>query len=319
MSETLIRLKASRLQAARLRAWAPMGAYLVLCVVWGSTFLAIRVAVETVPPWTMIGARCLIAGAVLTAIALARGAAWPGRRALASAALSGVLLFTGSQALLSWGELRLDSGEAAVLVCTGSLFTPVASWWLGASSRPSATAFAGLLLGFAGVAVLVRPGGPGAAGHGLASIALLASSLSWAFGAAVAKRVKPARSALLGSGLQLLVGGVASLALAGGRGEWVHLQAGLISGRSLLAMAYLIVMGSLVAFACFGWLVHRWRPEILSTYGFVNPVVALFLGAAFAGEAVGAREVGATLIILCGVALVIFGNRTRSVVPLAEA
>jgi drug/metabolite transporter (DMT)-like permease len=295
----------------------PIAAYLVLCFVWGSTFLAIRVAVQTVPPWTMIGMRCLVAGAILAGFALLRGAAWPDRRALASAAVSGSFLFAGSQALLAWGELRLPSGEAAVLVCTGSLLTPVATWLFGASRRPSALAFAGLLLGFAGVALLVRPSGGGLSGvgHLAASFGVLGSSLSWAVGAALAKRVRPAPSALLGSGLQLLAGGVASIAFAGLRGEWVHLDPALISARSIEAMAYLVVMGSLVAFACFGWLVHLWRPEVLSTYGFVNPVVALVLGALLLGETVGGREVVATLVILAGVALVIVGNRAPPVVP----
>jgi drug/metabolite transporter (DMT)-like permease len=289
----------------------PIAAYLVLCFVWGSTFLAIRVAVQTVPPWTMIGTRCLVAGAILAGFALVRRAAWPDRRALASAAVTGALLFAGSQALLAWGELRLPSGEAAVLVCTGSLLTPVATWLLGASRRPSAMAFAGLFLGFGGVAFLVRPQAAGlpAAGHFAASLGVLASSVSWSVGAALAKRVRPAPSALLGSGLQLLAGGIASIAFAGLRGEWVHLDPALISWPSIEAMAYLIVMGSLVAFACFGWLVHIWRPEILSTYGFVNPVVALVLGALLLGETVGPREVVATLVILSGVALVMAANR----------
>jgi len=271
----------------------PLAAYLALCLIWGSTFLAIRVAVETLPPWVMIGVRCLVAGAVLLAIAKARGAAWPRGRAWGSAALSGVLLFAGSQALLSWSELRLPSGEAAVLVCTGSLFTPVAAWWLGASRRPPALALAGLAVGFAGVAALMGARSGGAqAGHAAARLAVLASSVSWAIGAGIAKRVPPAGSALLGSGLQLLAGAAACL---------------------VFAVAYLIVMGSLVAFACFGWLVHLWPPEVLSTYGFVNPVVALVLGAALAGERVGAREIGATAVILCGVALVVLGNlRQRS-------
>jgi drug/metabolite transporter (DMT)-like permease len=315
MSATIAR--APELSARDRLNLGPIAAYLVLCFVWGSTFLAIRVAVQTVPPWTMIGTRCLVAGAILAAFALVRGAAWPNGRALASAAVSGMFLFAGSQALLAWGELRLPSGEAAVLVCTGSLLTPVATWLFGASRRPSATAFAGLLLGFAGVVFLVRPhaGALHAAGHFAASLGVLGSSLSWSVGAALAKRVKPADSALLGSGLQLLAGGVVSMAFAVLRGEWVHLDPALISWPSIEAMAYLIVMGSLVAFACFGWLVHIWRPEVLSTYGFVNPVVALVLGAVLLGEMVGQREVVATLIILAGVALVMAGNRAPPAVP----
>jgi drug/metabolite transporter (DMT)-like permease len=315
MSASLVRVP--EIHAPDRLGLGPVAAYLVLCLVWGSTFLAIRVAVQTVPPWTMIGTRCLVAGAILAGFALVRGAAWPDRRPLISAGVSGAFLFAGSQALLAWGELRLPSGEAAVLVCTGSLLTPVATWLFGASRRPSALAFAGLWLGFAGVAFLVRPQAAGLhmAGHFAASLGVLGSSLSWSVGAALAKRVRPAPSALLGSGLQLLAGGLASVVFAGLRGEWVHLDPTLISGRSIEAMAYLIVMGSLVAFACFGWLVHIWRPEVLSTYGFVNPVVALVLGAVLLGETVGGREVVATLVILAGVALVMAGNRAAPGIP----
>jgi drug/metabolite transporter (DMT)-like permease len=293
----------------------PIAAYLALCLVWGSTFLAIRVAVETLPPWTMIGTRCLVAGAILATLALLRGATLPRGPAVLSAIASGILLFTASQALLSWSELRLPSGEAAVLVCTGSLFTPIASWLCGASRRPSQIAFAGLLLGFAGVAVLVRPqaGAAHVTGHTASSLAVLGSSVAWAFGAALARRVPPASSALLGSGLQLLAGGVVAIAFAALRGEWTHLDPSLITLRSLAAMGYLIVMGSLVAYACFGWLVHIWRPEVLSTYGFVNPIVALFLGATLAGEAIGPRQITATVVILCAVALVMFGNQRKKV------
>ena len=301
----------------------PIAAYFTLCLVWGSTFLAIRIAVETLPPWTMIGLRCAIAGMLLTAFAWLRGDRLPRGPALASAAVTGVLLFAGSQSLLSWGELRLPSGEAAVLVCTGSLFTPVATWLMGGSARPGGRAWAGLLVGFAGVAWLVRPeaGAAHGPGHFAASIGVLCSSLSWALGAGLAKRVPPGQAPLMGSGLQLLAGAMGALAIGGLRGEWAHLALAGISGRSLLAMAYLVIMGSLVAFVCFGWLVRIWRPEVLSTYGFVNPVVALVLGAVFAGEAVGAREVAATCVILCGVALVMLGNHGRraSPVPLAEA
>jgi drug/metabolite transporter (DMT)-like permease len=289
------------------RGAGPILAFLVVCIVWGSTFLAIRIGVETIPPWTMIGGRCLLAGALLSLFALFRGARWPGPRALGSAIVSGVLLFSCSQAMLAWGELRLPSGQAAVLGCTVSLLTPAVAWWMGAAGRPSPLAALGLLLGFLGVVVLTRPGAH--AGDQVARAVILLSALAWAIGAAVARRVPPAGSALLGSGLQLLAGAPAALAFAWARGEWTHLDAAAISGRSVLAMAYLVVMGSIVAFACFGWLVQIWQPERLSTYAFVNPLVALALGAALMGEPLGLRELAATALILGAVALVMLGNR----------
>ena len=298
----------------------PLAAYVALCLVWGSTFLAIRVAVETLPPFAMIGVRSLIAGAVLGGIALFRGATWPSRRAWASAAISGVLMFAGSQAVLSWGETRLPSGPAAVLGCTVSLFTPIASWMLGASVRPSARAALGLLAGFGGVAVLMHPEIGGAPIDRFAALMILLSAVSWSFGAAIARRVRPAQSALLGSALQMAFGGVASLIIAGGRHEWAHFDPGLVTARSLLAMLYLIVMGSLVAFACFGWLVQIWQPERLSTYAYINPLVALALGAILAHETVGPREIGATALILGAVALVMIRpRRAAPVLAMSES
>jgi len=291
----------------------PILAFLVVCFVWGSTFLAMRIGVETIPPWTIIGGRCLVAGAMLCAFAFFRGARMPGPRALGSAIVSGVLLFSCSQAMVAWGELRLPSGQAAVLCCTVSLLTPAVSWGMGAAGRPSLLAVIGLLLGFLGVVVLTRPDAH--AGDQLARAVIVLSALAWAIGAAVARRVPPAGSALLGSGLQLLAGAPAALAFAWARGEWTHLTMAAVSGRSVLAMAYLVVMGSIVAFACFGWLVQIWQPERLSTYAFINPLVALALGAALMGEKLGLRELAATTLILGAVGLVMLGNRPHGAWP----
>ena len=286
----------------------PVAAYLALCVIWGSTFLGIRIAVETIPPWTMIGVRSLIAGVALSAVAMALGAERPTRRQVASAATAGVLLFTGGQAVLAWGETRLESGQAAILGCTVSLFTPILSWLIGASSRPGLLASAGLLIGFLGVAVLAGTGTR--TPDGIACIAILLSQATWALGAAVARRWPAGSSALLGSGMQLVFGGAASTACGLWHGDWAQVAAHGVSGRSIAAFVYLIVLGSLVGFACFGWLVQVWRPERVSTYAFVNPVVALAISAAFAGETVGLREIVAVGIILSAVALVML-NRAR--------
>lgn len=305
-------------QAARynsdLGGPGPIAAYVALCIIWGSTFWGIRVGVETIPPLVMIGARSLLAGLVLAGVAAVLKAGWPTRLQLASAAVTGMLLFVGGQSMLAWGETRLPSGQAAILGCTVSLFTPIVSWLIGASKRPGPVASVGLLLGFAGVVVLAGMGR--GTPDGLACIAVLMSSVSWAFGAAIARRWPPARSALLGSGMQMVAGGVAALMVGGARGEFQTLAAHAVSQRSMLAFAYLVVVGSLVGFACFGWLVQIWRPERLSTYAYVNPVVALGISAALAGEAVGLREVGAVALILSAVALVmVFGRPSRQVTP----
>ena len=140
---------------------APLAAWDAICLIWGSTFYAVRIAVETIPPWTMMGVRAFIAGVILTVIALATGASMPGRRGLASAAASGTLMFLSGHGVLAWAEMRVPSAAAAVLTCTVSLFTPIAAWIVGAARRPTALAVTGLAVGFAGVVILVDP----AAGH----------------------------------------------------------------------------------------------------------------------------------------------------------
>jgi drug/metabolite transporter (DMT)-like permease len=285
----------------------PYLAYAAVCIVWGSTFLALRIGVQTIPPWTLIAVRCLLAGGMMTGYALWRGATLPGLRGLASAAITGMLLFSVSQGLVAWGELRVPSGAAAVMCCTVSLLTPTISWLMGASGRPRILAVIGLAIGFAGVVVLARPGAETA--DQMAALAILAAQFAWALAAAIAKKVPPAESALLGSGLQLLAGAPAAAAFAGLRGEWNAFSLAQISTNSLLALLYLVVMGSIVAFGCFGWLVQIWKPERLSTYAYVNPVVALLLGAAILGETVGPRELSATALILSAVAIVMLSNR----------
>jgi drug/metabolite transporter (DMT)-like permease len=288
----------------------PLLAYLAVCILWGSTFLALRIGVETIPPWTLVGARCALAGAMLAGFALWRGARLPGPRALASAIVSGVLMFSASQAMIAWGELRVPSGQAAVLSCTVSLLTPAISWMMGASRRPNALTALGLAIGFAGVVVLARLDGQKA--DQMACLVILAAQFAWAIGAAIARKIPPAGSAMLGSGLQLLAGAPAALAFAGLRGEWSGFALSQISTRSACAALYLVVMGSVVAFGCFGWLVQIWKPERLSTYAYINPVVALLLGAAILGETVGRREILATTLILGAVAIVMLSNRVRA-------
>ena len=287
----------------------PLLAYAAVCIVWGSTFLALRIGVQTIPPWTLIAARCLLAGSLMTGFALWRGARLPGPRSLASAAITGMLLFSVSQGLVAWGELRVPSGEAAVMCCTVSLLTPAVSWLMGASSRPNILAVIGLAVGFAGVVVLARPGAEPA--NQMAALAILAAQFAWAIAAALARKIPPAGTPLLGSGLQLLAGAPAAAAFAGLRGEWTGFSLAQVSTHSLLALIYLVVMGSIVAFGCFGWLVQIWKPERLSTYAYINPVVALLLGAAILGETVGLREIGATALILGAVAIVMVSNRPR--------
>jgi drug/metabolite transporter (DMT)-like permease len=284
---------------------APLSAYAAICLIWGSTFYAVRVGVETIPPWTLMGTRSLVAGTILFAVARLGGARVLGPAGFASAAMAGALMFLCGHGLLAWAEMRVPSAASAVLGCTVSLLTPLSTWLIGGSKRPSAMAVAGLLVGFAGVFILADPL------HGrfdsLGCLALLVSNTGWAFGAAIARRWPSATSTLLTSGLQLLIGGSLCLAAAALRGEWSAGMLAHVSTRSVMGLAYLVTFGSLVAFASYGWLVQVWQPERVSTYAYVNPVVALAIGVWIAGEAFGVRELLATCLIVGAVALVMVG------------
>ena len=284
---------------------APLAAYAAICLIWGSTFYAVRVGVETIPPWTLMGTRSLIAGTILLAVARLGGARVLGRAGLASAAAAGALMFLCGHGLLAWAEMRVPSAASAVLGCTVSLLTPLSTWMIGASRRPGALAVAGLLVGFAGVFILADPL------HGrfdtIGCLALVISNTGWAFGAAIARRWPSATSTLLTSAMQLLIGGSLCLGAAALRGEWAPGMLAHVSGRSLMGLAYLVTFGSLIAFASYGWLVQVWQPERVSTYAYVNPVVALAIGVWIAGEAFGVRELLATCLILGAVALVMVG------------
>jgi drug/metabolite transporter (DMT)-like permease len=220
-----------------------------------------------------------------------------------------VLLFLGGQAMLAVGETRIGSGQAAVLGALQAIFMPLVAWMLGAGAAPGAATWLGLAVGFAGVAVLTHSGG-----HALdpiGTLAVLFSVVSWSIGGAIARRW-PFGPVALASGLQMMVGGVACLAAAVFAGSWHGFALSQVSGRSAAGFVYLASVGSLVGFSAFAWLVQIWPPALLSTYTYVNPVVALALGAMLAGEALSARDVVATGLILGAVGVVMLAGRTRA-------
>lgn len=293
---------------------ALIGAFASIYFVWGSTFLAIRLAVETIPPATMIGVRSLIAGALLGGFALARGARLPGPKGMRAAAAAGILLFVGGHCLLAWSQQRIPSGQAAVLLATIPLWVPLQRWLIGAGGRPGGRTVVGLLLGFAGVVLLLAPSlglSGGTAGGGtdpIGSVAALGSAAFWALGTVVSSRYPSSPSPTLASGLQLVIGGALALLIAGGIGEWSELTVERISTGSLLGFGYLVVFGSLLTFGAYTWLLQVCAPEKVATYAYVNPPVALILGAVVLGEPLGLREAAATLVILAAVALVMLSR-----------
>jgi drug/metabolite transporter (DMT)-like permease len=286
----------------------PIAAYLAVCFVWGSTYVAIRMAVESLPPLIMVGTRSVLAGLVLVGFAAARGARLPRLRTLGPLTVSAVLLFVGGQTMLAFAETRIESGQAAVLGALQALVMPLAAWALGAARAPGPATWLGLLAGMAGVAVLVNPGAHTL--NFLGTVAVLASVLSWSFGGAVARRW-PMGPVAMASGLQMFIGGLACLALSFPLGAWHGFSLGSVTARSAAGFFYLATMGSLVGFSAFAWLVQIWPPARLATYTYVNPIVALALGSAVAGEVLTVRELLATLVILGAVGVVMAGGRAR--------
>jgi len=287
-----------------------------LYFIWGSTYLAIRFAIDTLPPFLMAGVRFLMAGSILFVWAKARGAKGPSGRAWRTAMISGGLMLTCGNGSVVWAEQFVPSGMVALLIATVPLWIVLQDWGWGQGGRPSFGVIFGILWGFVGVALLVTGAEIGRATvHDLMGGAfVLVGAGTWAAGSLVARYGARPPSAELGNGMQMLAGG-GLLFLAGLlRGEGADLELGAVSLASVLALLYLVVFGSLVAFSSYIWLLRNTTPAVASTYAYVNPVVALLLGWALAGEPLSPRTVLAAFIILTGV-MIITIRRSRGGPP----
>lgn len=280
-------------------------AFAAVYVIWGSTYLAIAWGIESIPPLTMIGARCLLAGGVLYAFSRrSAGAAtmadW--RRAI----VAGVLLFVTGQAMLAWSETRVASGAAAVLIATEPLFVVLLGWGLGRASRPSGATVAALIAGFVGVAVMMLPGDLGGVDP-LGAIVITLAGLSWSIGMFVAMP-RPGGSPVQAAALQLLAGGMVLTIVAILTGDLTRFDPAAVTTRSLLSFVYLVVFGSLITYSAYVWLLRRVGPARLSSHGYVNPVVAVALGAALAGEPITLAVLLAGGLILASVVVLVRGS-----------
>jgi drug/metabolite transporter (DMT)-like permease len=285
---------------ARTRLILVLAALATLYLVWGSTYLAIRIGIGTMPPLLMASVRFAIAGVVLYAWSVRRGDTSgdrPGRRQWIATAIVGVLLLAGGNGGVSWGEQFVPSGVAALLVASVPIWMVILAHFTG-DDRISWPVGAGLAIGIAGVALLVQPAGAGS-NHLLGSIVILGAALAWAAGSVYARRAPLPARPLVSTGMEMIAGSVALLFLGVATGEVgrVHLEQ--ISWQSLAALAYLVVFGSLLAFSAYVWLLRHTRTAVAGTYAFVNPAVAVLLGATFVGEVITPRVlVGGSVIIL---------------------
>ncbi|MBG0827194.1 EamA family transporter [Planomonospora sp. ID67723] len=289
------------------------GALSIVYVVWGSTYLGIMITIETIPPLSSGAMRFTVAALVLTAaIFLLRGrdALRMTAKEFGGAALVGLLLLTAGNGMVAVAEQHISSGLAALLVASVPLWLVVLR--ILARDRPRVLTLTGVLIGFAGVAVLSLTGGSGA-GDAAGIVTILLASLSWSVGSFLSARIPMPANPFTASAVEMLAGGVGLALTATVLGERLDLDA--VSGRSWAALAYLIVMGSLVAFTSYVWLLGTAPISLISTYAYVNPVVAVALGALILGEPVTGSMVAAGLVIVVGVALVVSTERRRQVVP----
>lgn len=306
------------------QAAAPARAKLLLAfaavyLIWGSTYLAIRFAIETVPPFLVGGFRFIIAGFLMYAFLRMRGVARPTGAHWRSAFIIGPLLLTGGNGGIVWSEQFVPSGMVALMVASVPLWMLLLAWLRG-GSPPSGREWLGVAMGLFGVSMLVSLGGAQAAGgvSPLAALVMLCSTLSWSVGSMFAREAPLPSSPLLASAMEMLIGGAGMLLIALLRGEFTQLASSSVSMRSALSIVYLAGFGSIIAFSAYKWLLSRVSPALVGTYAFVNPVVAVALGWAFASEALTSRTLLAMAVIVGAVVMISLKPRHLVLVDPAE-
>ena len=292
--------------ASRARIALALGA---VYVIWGSTYLAIRFTLETMPPFSMAGVRFLVAGSALLAWCLIRGGAWPSRREWMAGLFTGTLMLLGGNGTVTWAEQHVASGVVALVIGCVPIFIVCFEWMRRTGRRPTGIVVLGLTLGLAGVGLLVWPSDGHVAIDPVSVVVLLLGSCCWAAGSLLSREVGLPRSPLIATALQMLGGGI-SLTLTGAiAGEWPRIDPATVSLKSWLALVYLMLFGSIVAFSCYAWLLRVTKPAVAVTYAYVNPLVAVALGALLANEPVTTHMIGATVLIIGGVLAITRQNK----------
>ena len=294
-------------------ALALASAFAAIYVIWGSTYLAIFYALETLPPLVMAGIRHLVAGVILYGWTRMRGASRPSGRHWRSSALIGGLLLLGGNGGVCWAEQYVPSGVAALLITTVPVWMVLLNWLRPGGIRPTLFEVIGLVLGLGGVAVLVGKGDLAGASRvdPIGAMVLVGASLSWAFGSIYSRYVTLPDSPFLATAMQMLSGGALLLIVGLAFGEGSRIAWDQISWRSIAALGYLVFLGSLVAFTAYVWLLRVSTPARVSTYAFVNPAVAVLLGCLVAHEVLTGRMIVASIITITGVALITLSKGKR--------
>lgn len=309
--------------------WQIITAFAAVYIIWGSTYLAIRFAIDTMPPFFMAALRFLMAGALLFTWLRLRGVALPNRFHWRSGLIIGGLLLFGGNGGVTWAEQTVPSGIAALLVALVPLWVVIIDWLRPGGIRPTGPIIAGLVLGLVGMVLLIGPGNL-AGGNAIdfaGTLALITATLCWSTGSVLSRHMPLPESPLMATATEMLGGALLLFIASALTGELPNVHLSQISLPSLLALGYLIIFGSIVAFSAYVWLLKVTSPARAATYAYVNPVVAVVLGWAFANETITLRTIIAAGIIITAV-VVITTYRARAAietagepaaVPVAEA
>jgi drug/metabolite transporter (DMT)-like permease len=300
--------------------WLIVTAFAAVYIIWGSTYLGIRFAVQSIPPFLMAGARHLAAGIALFAFARLRGAAAPNWPQWRDAAIAGTLMLVIGNGGVTWAEQQVPSSTAALLVALTPLWMVLLDWLRPGGIRPRALVGAGLLVGFIGVGLLARGHGEhrGAA-YGWSVAALMAAAFSWAYGSIFNRTANKPASPFLGVAMQMICGGAVLSLLATAQGEFGQFHLSQVTAISFGSWLYLTLAGSLIGYTAYIWLLHASTPAHVATYAYVNPLIAVLLGCTLGHEVFSQELIIAGALIVVAVVLIVRGGAQTKTTTDVEA
>ena len=306
-----------RTQSEKQKLIFMIAAFAAVYLIWGSTYLAIKYAIETMPTFLMAGVRFLVAGAILyIASRVSQSYEKPKAVHWRTAFIVGTLLLGVGNGAVVLGEHYISSSMAALLIASNPFWMVTLGWLFMGRGKPNYKIVLGLLIGFIGVALLIlgSPGSDGAAGNSqwFGIFLIVIATIGWAFGSLYGATAPTAKSNVLAAGMQMLSGGLVLTIVSAISGEWQRFDYRAVSSVSWIALAYLIFVGALVAYTAYSWLIQNASPSALSTYAYVNPVVAVLLGWAIAGESMTGQMLVGAAVIVVSVMLVTANNKKKT-------
>lgn len=292
--------------------WLIPLAFLSVYIFWGGTYLGMKFALESFPPFIMAGIRHLTAGLILTSVAWLKKESFPSKKEMINAGLVGMMLLLGGNGLVAYAEIRVPSSIASLIIASVPLWISGLNWISGDKRKPSLLEMFGLFLGFSGIMVLAFQGSNSTTNIDMIGIGLLLiASFSWSMGSLYSKRSEMPKSSFYSVSFQMLTGGTLLLIFSTLLGEYRSLDISQITNQSLLAMGYLILFGSIIAYSAYIWLFKNVNPTLASTYAFVNPVVALILGWSLANEVLSTQGLIASILIIGAVIIITLSKRNK--------